>query len=209
MEQYDKYIEKIGNPAYEDYLFITFLTYEDNYEYNYLGLVGRNVKSNIMRMMGNNNTELGYAIKSSVPQNYKNSLDASIVMAMDTLSQYVTYVNGDASPYNEESGGEHMSSKMINYSPLNMDEKSVNSALGRFTEETGLPVIVLVDTAENVFGKTMPVANIIVSIITLAVIVGCVWFIIAKIRRKNQIERDMSSGRIRVNSTSNYRNNDF
>lgn len=206
LEQYNKYV-KAGD-AHEDYLFVTFLTYEDNYEFNYLGLVGTNVKSKIIKMMGNNNTELGYAINSSMPQNYANSFDSGIVLAMDTLADYVAYALHGESPFNEESGEEHMTSKMINYSPLNMDEKSVNSALNRFTDKTGIPVVVLVDTAENVFGKTMPVANIVISVITLAVIVGCVLYIVLKIKRKRTMERDLSSGRIRVNTTSSNRWND-
>ena len=208
LEQYDKYIAP-NDKAYEDYLFINFLTYEDNYEYNYMGLVGRNVKSKIIKMMGNNNTELGYAIGSSVSQNYENSLDVSLVMAMDTLAEEVLYVNGNSSPYNEESGGEHKSSMLVNHTALNMDEKSVNSGLERFTEQTGLPVIILVETAESVFGKTMPVANIIFSVISLIIIIGCVVFIVLKVKRKKQMESDLKGGRIKVNRTSNYRNDDF
>ncbi len=206
MAQWDKHFT--DTKSYEDNVLLTFLTFEDYNQYYCIAFVGDNVKSSVNEMFGDEYTEFGRAVTSSIGENYKYSLDSNIAMVMDKMTEEVDDL-GLTSPFNEESGGTFVKSKMTNYTALPLTEKTVNDSLARFTDATGIPAVVVVDTAENVFGKTMPVTNIIISVITLAVIIGCTIFIILKVKRKKQMESELKSGRIRVNSTSNYRNDDF
>ena len=205
MAQYDKHFTDAK--SYEDNLLLTFLTFDDYNNYYCIAFIGDNVKSSINLMFGNEYTELGYAVKGSISSNYKYSLDSNIAIVMDKMSSEVASLNL-SSPFYKESGGTPVKSKMTNYTTLALTEQTVNDALERFTEETGIPAVVVVDTAENVFGKTMPVDSIIVSVITVLIIIGCVWFIISKVKRKNNMSRDFQGG-FRVNSTSSYGNDYF
>lgn len=203
MAQWDKHFT--DTKSYEDNVLLSFLTFEDYNQYYCIAFVGDNVKSSINRMFGNERSEFGRAVTGSIGENYKYSLDSNIAMAVDEMTEHVVDLDLK-SPFNEESGGTPVKSKMTNYTALDLNEKTVNISLERFTEETGIPAVVVVDTAENVFGKTMPVSNIIVSVITLLVIVGAVTYIIIKVKRKKQMERDLRGG-FRVNTNSGYGDN--
>lgn len=206
MAQWDKHFT--DSKTYEDNVLLTFLTFEDYNQYYCIAFVGDNVKSSINLMFGNEYTEFGQAVTGSISTNYKYSLDSNIAIVMDKMTEEISSLNL-SSPFYKESGGTPATSKMTNYTALPLTEQTVNDSLERFTEETGIPAVVVVDTAENVFGKTMPVGNIIVAVITLLVIIGCAWFIISKIKHKNDINRDFQGGGIKVNSTSRYSNDDF
>ena len=82
----------------------------------------------------------------------------------------------------------------MNYTGLPMTSETVDKSLEGFTEKTGIPAVIVVETAENVFGRSMPVGNIIVAVITLGIIIFCVVYMIKKLRMKKQIKNDFKVG---------------
>ena len=74
-----------------------------------------------------------------------------------------------------------------------MTDESVNDALESFAMETGIPIAVVVDTAEGVLGKTMPWGSIVFIIAILALVGFCIYYIVKKIREKKKMDSDFAT----------------
>ena len=190
--QYDKYFT--DTETYGDNVLITFLTFEDYNEFNCIAWVGDNLNYQINEMFGDEYTEFGDAVVGSLGENYKYSLDSNLAMAMDKMTSYITRLDLE-SPFNEEHDmSKAKESKLVNYTGLPMTSETVDKSLERFTEKTGIPAVIVVETAENVFGRSMPVGNIIVAVITLGIIIFCVVYMIKKLRMKKRMKNDFKVG---------------
>ena len=190
MSEYSKYFT--DSQTYEDNLLIVTLTSEDHNQYYCIAIVGDNVDPSINEMFGDERTEFGSAITSSIAENYKYSLDSNLAMAMSKMKNYVTRLGLDSSFV--ENYGPHMTqSKLVNYTDLTMTEKTVNDSLKSFTEATGIPTVIVVETAENVFGKTMPLGSIVLILALIALIAVCVVQIVKKTREKKARDNDFKA----------------
>ncbi len=188
--------------TYEDGLLIVILNYEDKQSVSYMAFVGDNVANSINNAFSSRG-DFGRYIESSVNMdNYKYSLSKDLSKVMDYMTTRVGQMNLDSSFIDKHDMSKAPAPKFENKSNITMSPQTVEGSLNRFTEATGIPVYMLVDEGENVFGRTMPVTNIIIAVITLIVIVFCIVYIVNKIKHKNDVNRDLGGGnRIRVNST--------
>ena len=184
MAQYDKHFT--DSRTYEDNVLAVFLTYEDNNQYYCIAFVGDNIKTSINDTFGNEYTDFGSAVKNSIGKNYKYSLDSNIAMVFDRMTDKIGYLGLDSSFKVEHDMSGAAESKLVNYTSLPMTEDTVNTSLSNFTESTGIPAVVVVETAENVFGKTIPTGNIIIAVITGIVIIVCIVMIVKRIRGKRK-----------------------
>ena len=172
----------------EDGVMIIILTYEDNQELAYVAWVGDNLESSVNDIFGVDD-EFGIYLERTVNiDNYKYSISKDLSKVMNHMATEVGSLDLD-SPFVEQhdmSGAPR--SVLINRSELDMNKNTVESALEKFTEDTGIPCAILVDKAEAVFGKSMPVGNIVMSIITVALIAFCVYSIIKSVKnhKKNR-----------------------
>ena len=66
---------------------------------------------------------------------------------------------------------------------LPMTKETVESALANFTAETGIPIVIVVDTVENIYGKGLTGTDIMVIIMCLIFIGVAVFLIIRAIKQ--------------------------
>ena len=201
MAEYDKRFT--DTKTYEDNILISFLTSENNEEWYCIAIVGDNVKTSINEMFGDETTKFGKAVTQSVGENYKHSLDSNLAMVVDKMTENVKQLGLASSFRTEHDMTNKSESRLVNSTELSLTEETVNASLADFTRETGIPIVVAVETEEAVFGKTMPVGNIIMAVVTLAIIVGCIIYIVKKARRKKEVENDLN-GSFRVNETRGF-----
>lgn len=188
MGEYGKHFT--DNETYEDNVLVVLLTSEDNSRYYCIAIVGDNVNYRINEMFGNETTAFGRAITGSIAENYKYSLDSNLAMAMGKMADSIEALNLKSSFTAENDMSNKAESKLVNYTDLTMTEKTVNDSLASFTETTGIPAVVVVETAETVFGKTMPVGSILFIIILVALVGFCIAYIVKRVREKKQYDKD-------------------
>lgn len=194
----------------EDGIMILFVNYEDNQELAYVCFAGDNVNNRINNLFGSD-SEFGRVLESTVnADNYKYSLSKDLAKVMDHMTTEVVELNLSSSFVKEHDMSDAPGATLIDKSGLNLNEETIKDSLVNFQNETGIPVLLVVDDAESVFGKTMPIANIVMAVITLGVIIFGICFLVSKIRRRNMINNDLGGpNRIRVNSTGRRNHDDF
>ena len=188
--------------TYEDGLMILFLNYEDKQSISYMAFIGDNIENSVNNLFSSRG-EFGRYVESSINMdNYKYSLSKDISKVIDHMAEQVVLQDLDSSFIDEHNMEKAPAPKFENKSNITMSSQTVEGSLNRFTEATGIPVYLVVEEGEAVFGRTMPVGNIVLAVITLGVIIFCIVYIVKKIKHKNDMNRDLGgSNRIRVNST--------
>lgn len=179
--------------AYEDNLLITVLTQDDYSTFYYIAWVGDHVEQEINALLGNNSTVLGQLMDNHISQtNYKYSLDADLARVMQALTAEVQSLGLEDSFACSENHAQ-VKSHLTNRSQLDLTESTVNDALTVFTDATGIPVVVVVEDMDDVFGSSSPKwqdAGVKYGGVILAVIgviaIGVAAFVVMRIRRKNQ-----------------------
>lgn len=192
----EQYKAEFGSTAeYENNLLIVFLVNKETDGYYTIAWIGDNVKSEISYMFGNEETEFGYAMLSSIGEYYAYSLSSSLATVMETMTEEITLLGLDSSFRTGSSETTVYDSHLTNYSNISVTESTVNSALRKFTEETGIPAVIVVDDMEEVFGGGSSLSSI--DPITLSLMIGAVSFAIYLIVRavrkyKNESSEDAS-----------------
>ena len=185
-EQYG--IEFGGKGAYEDNLLIVFLVDDvEYYDYAYIAWVGDHINTDVNMLFGAQNTELGRAMSSYVNErSYKYSLDSNLAMVMTRMKDQIVNMQLDSSFMCEEDQGE-FKSHLTNKTDLQLSADTVDAALQSFTAETGIPAVIVVDTIENVYGRTVTGDKIITLLIAAVLIIIAVVLIVKAIKgSKNQ-----------------------
>lgn len=182
----ERYAEEFGSTtAYEDNILIVVVTAENNYDFDWYGCVGWDVTSEISNMFGGNQTTLGGAMLSNVnQQSYKNSLTRDLSNVINTMEKAVVSKNLDSSFTCKETREEY-DSHITNKTSLNISTDVVDAALQSFTEQTDIPIVIVVDEAEDVFGKYMP-AETIFTIVIIVVLVAVAIVLIIRGRKRNK-----------------------
>ena len=177
-DQYAAEFSKYDN--YEDNLLIVFLTNEENDGYYCIAWVGDNIHSNIYNMFGDETTTFGRVVQGSVNREYyKYSLDSNLADVMDQMGARIEALNLKSSFRTPHDTQNPPVSHLTNHTSLALTEETVNASLERFTEKTDIPTVIVVDTMENVFGKTLPIGDIIIVLI-LAGLLGLGIFLIVR-----------------------------
>lgn len=179
---YSQYFEQFAeSEAMEDNLLIVFLTTEEHYEFYYIAMVGDHIHRDINYLMGNNETALGHAMNTGINEtNYKYSLDHNLAAVIDAMTASVQDLTLESSFTCHE---EHIQSpsRLVNNTDIPMTDSTVNEALDRFTQSTGIPIVILVEDAQDVFGSKsttvgenspikMSSATLVVLIISVSII---------------------------------------
>lgn len=206
-----QYIEAFGDStAYEDNILIVLLVEdEEYYDYNFIAWVGDHIDRDINYMFGNEQTELGRAIRSSAihSQKYKYSLGQGLSAVIDTMTSRVMAKRLDSSFICNENHIQ-VESKLVNNSAIAISDATVNASLEKFTEATGIPLVVVVEEQEDVFGKRMTSTDIFFVIIGLGLVAFAVVLTVKGLQeRKKQKEKEGDDSTYRPNNNSN--NNDF
>lgn len=184
-----QYAAEFGSSsAYEDNLLITVLVDDDCYEYYYIAWVGDHIVTDINEMMGNNYTQLGQAMNSSINQaSYKYSLDSNLAQVMETMTEQITALGLD-SAFSCAENHAQVSSHLTNHSALELTEATVNNALNAFTQATGIPAVIVVEDMADVFGRSTSSGNIAMAILLIVLVVLAVIAVVNIIRRRKEQE---------------------
>ena len=148
----EQYADAFGAyDGYEDNLLIVFLTSEDYYDFYYIAWVGDHIQDDVSDLLGNNDTLLGETMLECINEtNYKYSLDADLAAVMKAMAEEITNL-GLESNYECTEDHSQTPSKLINHTDLPLTDDTVNDALTAFTQATGIPAVIVVEEASNVF----------------------------------------------------------
>ena len=165
--QYNKYFE--DSSAENDNMVIIYLVNDDYNSYRCIAKLGKNVDSSITTMFGNGTSSFGQIVINTVNPEYRFTLGKDVISVMDQMSDKIVDLKLDSSFKAESDRTNLAASRLVNNSRLDISETEVNKALASFTEKTGIPAVIVVDTMENAFGRVAPIDDIILLIVLLAV----------------------------------------
>ncbi len=152
-ENYSLYFGDHEN--YENNILLVFLTNEACDGYYTIAWVGDNIRAEINEMFGEY-TEYGHALYNHINQNYyAYSLDTDLTAVVKEMTGNIVSL-GLVSSFNSKAANyddyNKPVSKLVNSTSLEMNKELVDGVLTEFTEETGIPCVIVVDSAERVFG---------------------------------------------------------
>ena len=168
--------------AYEDNLLIVFLTDETATGYYTIAWIGDNVKADISDMFGDEYTTFGRAMLDSVGSDYTYSLSSNLARAMEKMTAAVERKGLDSSFYFDESHSLSPESHVTNFSSLNVNKDTVERSLKEFTEKTDIPVVIVIDSMEKVFGVGFSEGDIMTILIGFVFIGAAVFLVVSGVK---------------------------
>ena len=185
-----EYYKAFGNSkATEDNILIVLLTNEESDGYYCIAWVGDNINDNITRMFGDDTTAFGQSVIASVNDYYAYSLDSNMAMVMNTMTEKVAELNLTSSFKKTYSHEKSPASHLVNYTDLSMTEETVNDALVAFTEETDIPVVIVVEDMETVFGKNIPAEDIFILLVLGVLGVVAIVAIVRVVKNRSKFKQ--------------------
>ena len=184
-----QYAAEFAGTAYEDNILLAVLTDESNSNYCYIAWVGDHIATDINYMFGSDGTQLGNAMNASInTANYKYSLDSNLAQVVNQMQKHITQL-GVSSAFTCEEEREPVA-HLTNRSDLNLTAETVNVALESFTQATGIPMVIVVDEMEDVFGKTTFSGSPVTAIISVVLVVLAVVLIVKGIKSRKKRSDD-------------------
>lgn len=150
-----RYKEVFGeHPFYEDNILLVFLTNEEADGYYTIAWVGDNIKTEINEMFGEY-TEYGEYMSQYINTNYyAYTLDMNLADVVSAMEKSIAEAQLGSSFYEDNDHDKAAESRLYNYDTrLDISKEVVDSALKSFTDKTGIPCVIVVDTVESVFGE--------------------------------------------------------
>ena len=192
-EQYA--IEFLESDHYESNILIVFLTNEEADGYYCIAWVGDHIQTDINLLFGAEGTAFGNTMLGSInSEYYAYSLDSNLATAMEKMADRVDALRLESSFKPGKISDTSIPSHMTNKTDLALTQQTVDEALAEFTARTDIPVVIVVDTMENVFGKYLSMETIMTLIILgVLLIVGIVW-IVKALKNKGKKKFDGNPG---------------
>lgn len=178
-------IEFTDAVGYEDNILIVFLVDEDCEDYYTMAYVGYNINDHINKMFGNKYTEFGQAVVANINPNYKNSLTANLKATVNTMKDEIYNLRLSSSFDSYEGSPGKYQSHVTNHSSLDVNEEILNTALTSFTEETDIPMVIVIDDMSDVFDKRVNGSDIVTVILAVVLSGVAIYFVIRAFRDKN------------------------
>ena len=202
LAEYEKaFGEEEHEAFYEDNLLILITTYEEYDGYECFAMVGNNLDPEINEMMGAEGTTFYNIVTNAINrENYKNSMTGNLRIMLSKLSRAIQNLNLDSSfdSHKDVDRSDKFESRVVNYTDLTIEadpDSALDNTLQEFTEETGIPIVIVVQTGEAVFGKHIPMINII---ILVASSVGAIVLTYIVIRNVIRRKRGQTKEKIRL-----------
>lgn len=189
--------------AYEDNLLLVFLTNEEADGYYTIAWVGDNVKPEISYMFGDETTEYGVTVLGNINRDYyAYSLDSNLADIVDSMRVKIGRLGLDSSFRRDSDRTELAAPLFVNNTALALTEATVMPALAAFTEQTGIPIAIVVEDMEEVFGKTVTGIDWFGLLVALAFVAVAIFLIAQAFKNK----KNASSSKQENNGNSD--NND-
>jgi uncharacterized membrane protein len=181
-------IEFNSAKEYEDNILIVFLVDEECEGYYTIAWVGDNITEDIYSMFGNEYTEFGYKMKGSIASYYKNSLSKNLATVVNGMTDSISNLKLKSSFDRDYGSPAGYVSHLTNNSSLQLNEETVNRALEDFTAETDIPMVIVVEDMEEVFGKTVFGTDIMTIVACVALGGAAIYFIYRSVKDKKPEE---------------------
>lgn len=180
-----QYMAEFGSStAYEDNLLIVFLTEEECSEYYCIAWIGDDIAKDVKNMFGNEYTEFGRVVNAAVNSaSYKYSLDSDLATVINEIGEKIVSI-GLESSFTCSEDHVQVTSHITNKTNLPITEATVNTALEKFTEATGIPVVIVVEDMTKVFPTYVSVGSIIFLVIAVVLIAVVAYFIVRNVRKR-------------------------
>ena len=170
---------------YEDNILIVFLVDENREDFYTMALVGYNVKDEINNMFGGKYTAYGQEMLENLNPNYENSLSRNLAATVRGLSDRIVNLRLGSSFIKDKGSPGSFESKVKNYSNLSVNAETLNDALVAFTEQTDIPIVIVIDDMEAVFDKSVNGADIATIIVAVIIAGAAIYFIIKSVKGKD------------------------
>lgn len=186
-----QYAAEFGtSSAYEDNLLLVFLTTEDRQGYAYIAWVGDHIDPQVNMLFGAEGTALGTAMNASInTANYKYSLDSNLSQVVVRMQQQIENLGLEDSYTCDETHAQ-VDSHLTNRTDLALTPETVNTALKDFTEATGIPLVIVVDEAEEIFGKSVDGSTWIALLFAGLLVVLAIALIVKAFKNKGRNDDD-------------------
>ena len=184
----------------EDNILLVFLADESRESYYTIAWVGDNIANDINYMFGNEYTEYGYAMKGNINSYFENSISKNLASMVDTMTDKIVNLNLKSNFIENNGSPGNYSSHVTNHSNMNVNEETINRALETFTEETSIPIVIVIDEYENVFTRTVQSADVMTILFAIAMVGVAAYLIIKSV--KNNDNNGQTEEERRNNSTS-------
>ncbi len=200
MQEYanDRYYEFFDSSSegFEENILITFIVTSETDGYYTIAFVGNDLRRGVRELYGDEYTEFGHAITTSIADQYKFSLPQNLADAVDKMIAPTVRAGGaDDTPSDAES-------RFVNRSELAIAEVTVERALDKFASETGIPIVLVVEDEADAFPKTIKGRDIFLVVIMVILSVALILLIIRCFRAKkiddNNIPGGGYDGKLRV-----------
>ena len=188
MESYamDQYaVEFDDAPGYEDNILIVFLVDEKRESFYTMAIVGYNIKDEINDMFGNQYTEFGRELTDNLTPRYENTLSKDLRSTINGMTDHVVNLGLATSFYDNEGSPGTYRSHVTNHSTLAVSHETINSALTEFTEETDIPIVLVIADMDDVFDKRVAGYDLFTIIVALIFCGVAIYFIVCAFKGKN------------------------
>ena len=205
----DQYEAEFGtSKQYESNLLIVLLTNEETDGYYAIGLSGYYVQDPVADLFGNERSAFGRVVRNSInTENYRNTLSGDLMSMVSRLTREVEAVQtGDTALKTGKTSDTSISSHVTDYTGLVRDKAYVDEALAEFTAATDVPVVIVVEDMETVFGKTLPLSTIFTFILLIVVAVIAVVWIVKTVKKNKNKGGNGNSGNGRFDGNPNTGN---
>ncbi len=149
-----RYKEIFGEyEGYEDNILLVFLANEEADGYYTIAWVGDNIKYEINEMFGEY-TEYGEYMNQYINTDYYGyTLDNNLADVVRAMEKSIVDANLGSSFKKDAADVPEKISRLVNFTEFEISKDVVNDAVTSFREATGIPLVIVVDMAEKVFGE--------------------------------------------------------
>ncbi len=179
--------------GYEDNILIVFLVDESREGFYTMALVGYNINDEINDMFGNQYTEYGRELTDNLNPHYENTLSQNLRATVNAMTCHVANLKLKSSFYEDEGSPAGYISHVTNHSTLPVSEETINDSLEYFTQETDIPIVVVIDDMDAVFDKRIDTYDIITVIFAVVLLGVAIYFIVRAFKGKGDGRRDEES----------------
>ena len=201
------YYREFENSTSIDANMMFFILTSENYDGFYMiAWGGDDIRYEVNEMFGNEDTEFGETALSTInTEMYKYSLDTDIAALAVKMANKVAAKEFSSNLNEEKTPSSGVTSHLVNASNVKLTEETVNDGLEYFEDKTDIPLVVVVDEAEEVFGITSPSSSdyILVAIFAGLIVLAIVLTVKAVKARKERRDGDGGSSDPYGNFNSN------
>ena len=172
-----------------------FVLTSENYDGFYMiAWVGDDIRYEVNEMFGDEYTEFGTTALSTInTEMYKYSLDTDIATLAIKMADKVAARGYSSNLSVGKTPSSGVASHLVNASNVKLTEETVNDGLEYFEDKTDIPLVVVVDEAEEVFGITPPTGDYILVAIFAGLIVLAIVLTVKAVRARKE-RRDGDDG---------------